>query len=115
MLNKFNLVTLNGSISGDHPGEFTFMARAKISTIDSMLVTKNLLLYVENFNVLPYFDSDHLPLSLNLKPPSRQVQLEAQFTPYIFSAGQATCWVKWSLQLDEKLKKMLAEDNMQNC
>ena len=57
---------LNRCITGDRPGEFTFTCLAGASTVDYVLISRDLLDRIHDFKVVYHAESDHLPLVLKI-------------------------------------------------
>lgn len=55
---------LNGAISGDYPAVYTYLAGARMSTIDYFIVAPGLLSFITKMDVIPRFFSNHFPLKL---------------------------------------------------
>ena len=73
MANNLELVLLNGSIEGNRPGEFTFTSSMGASTIDYILVSKDLITPIIDFEVGCRTQSDHFPLLLAVNFGAMQV------------------------------------------
>lgn len=63
LVNKLDLVILNGRTEGEKVGEFTFISNNGASTIDYIIVSYDLQNKVLECKVEERLDSDHLPLS----------------------------------------------------
>ena len=112
MAYKLSLSILNGSLNDDYPGEFTFMAGTRASTIDYMLLEGVSLNKVRGFQVLPFLEGDHFPLHLQLCPPCNHCRFEVELPIQILSTNRTGCRIKWSDQLDLKLKEVIAAENL---
>ena len=66
MINNFGLSLLNGCITGDRPGEFTFTSSAGASTIDYVLISRDLMDRIHDFNIVYHAENVHLPLILKI-------------------------------------------------
>ena len=73
---RLDLHILNGSTSGDIPGEFSFWSGTRMSTIDYMIVSCNILNTAINLVIDSRIDSDHLPLKLYLKLQEHHTHIE---------------------------------------
>lgn len=60
------MTILNGFINSDLPGAFTHFTPRGVSVIDHILASPSLLLFLSDFQVIPYHESDHLPIQLFL-------------------------------------------------
>ena len=61
-----NLIVLNGRMSGDNEGEFTFIDSKGRSVIDLCAVSLDLIQHMHNFEVLSHIYSDHMPIVLTV-------------------------------------------------
>lgn len=112
MARSLNLYILNGSTCGDHPGEFTFMVGTRCSTINYILVSEIIILFVRSFHVLLDLDTDHLLLLLHLMLPNQQTHPETQSGTYIM-------WTEWqwyharrTTNLELSIKETLISKNV---
>ena len=115
MAYKLNLHILNGALREDNPAEFTFLSGIRMSAIDYMLVSEDLLPHVENIKVIPRSESDHFPVSLGLidicnRKDYREFDRQAGDN----SVADTHCRVKWTAQLNQKLTKLLSTGNLQS-
>ena len=109
---RLNLFILNGSNRGDIPGEYTFMAGAKTSTIDYMLVDRILLSQTVKFQILPYLEGDHLPLSLQVHINGEALHLTTSYPADVSLLERPGSGVKWSPLLESRIKEILTVENL---
>ncbi|XP_039300680.1 uncharacterized protein LOC120355972 [Nilaparvata lugens] len=64
---EFNFVILNGRVTGDESGEFTFVNNRGASVIDLCCVSLDSLHLIEYFEVKGANFSDHFPISISIK------------------------------------------------
>lgn len=58
---------LNGTIGGDKEGEVTYVGAKGCSVIDYAIVNENCNNIVKRFRIMKRVDSDHMPLSVEIK------------------------------------------------
>lgn len=78
----FNLIILNGRISGDRWGDFTFMGGRGASVIDLCCVSVELAQMVGKFSIVPEFLSDHFPVEATLMTIDT-LERESTFLPLL--------------------------------
>ena len=106
MINNSGLSLLNGCIIGDRPGEFTFTSLAGASTIDYVLVSRDLMDRIHDFNVVYRAESDHLPLVLKIYFNNHKVFADlVSITPIAATTRGAR--IKWSEELDASMRQLL--------
>ncbi len=80
MLRKYTLIVLNGTSKEDASGQLTYTSHLGKSLIDLALTNLAGLTWVNGFNVLPFTESDHFPVSLSIKYSSTTPTSHKQIT-----------------------------------
>jgi len=69
---------LNGVMKGDEKGEYTYVSQRGCSVIDYVIVNDNGMEIVNSFKVGERVDSDHMPLSVELRGNGRKEEEETE-------------------------------------
>ena len=64
---QFGLVILNGLLSGDKQGHFTYIAYNGSSVIDYFVVSRSLVQFCIHLNVMPKIESKHMPVEMKMR------------------------------------------------
>ena len=112
MTYKLGLHILNGTLGKDHPAEFTFLSGIRMSAIDYIIVSEDLLQYTNNMEVLARCGSDNFPVLLYLTGIIQKEHNEGDPECTLRPVGKTLCRAKWTPSLSSKVTKMLNTETL---
>ena len=108
LIDKLNLVILNGNFQGDELGEFTYFSKNGASLIDYLAITPLLLDKISYFTVGTQPESDHQPLIFYMHTPKASLNNgEDSFFPIDQVLVTADIRLKWSPILRQEIQRIL--------
>ena len=105
----FNLVILNGTVSGDKEGKFTNVTPTGNSVVDYIIVSESIYNSILNLNILTFTLSWHLPLSLTINTSSNIFTQEVETIKG--NLQPMSYYVKWN----ENKSSHFIENLMSDC
>lgn len=100
MIGRMSLCVLNGSYPNDCPAEFTYWSVERISELDYIIISENVVRFIESFEVRNYYHSDYLPLIMLFKIPLFKPYIE-EWSNKLLARDKEMGYVEWKFRYDD--------------